>query len=239
MHKYMAMRKKSDTPYYVGLAVIILIFGYFAVTNVIDYVQKDKIVDSNRSEDRDPVADKFLVKFNKVPDFEFIDQNGDTVSNKTLLGKVYILDFFFTTCPTICTPMSRNLSQITQKLEKYEDYRSVSITIDPDNDTPEVLSRYADRYQANDSTWHFLTGDKEKIYQLAREGFKSYVGVSDDPAIRFEHSGNFALVDRNGYIRSRKDSQGNPIYVYSGVQEQYNAAQIDEITDDAEILLNK
>ncbi len=233
------MSKKSDTPYYVGLGIIILIFGYFAVTNVIDYVQEDKVVGSNRSEDRDPVADKFLVKFDKVPDFEFVNQNGDTISNKSLLGNVYILDFFFTTCPTICTPMSRNLSQITQKLEKYDDYKSISITIDPKNDTPAVLKEYAQRYNANDSTWHFLTGDQDKIFKLAREGFKSYVGQSDDPAIRFEHSGNFALVDREGYIRSRKDIQGNPILVYSGVTDRYSDAQIDEITDDAEILLNK
>ncbi|AZQ43307.1 SCO family protein [Nonlabens ponticola] len=233
------MSKKSDTPYYVGLGIVILIFGYFAVTNVIDYIEKDKVVDSNRSVDRDPVADKFLVKFNKVPDFEFINQNGDTVTNETLLGKVYIVDFFFTTCPTICTPMSRNLSQVTDKLSKYDDYRSVSITIDPQNDTPAVLKEYADRYQANDTTWYFLTGDKAATYELVQKGFNSYVGESDDPAIRFEHSGNFALVDRDGYIRSRKDAQGNPIYVYSGITEQYSEAQLEEIMDDAETLLNK
>ena len=84
-----------------------------------------------------------------------------------------------------------------------------------------------------------MTGNKEEIYQLAREGFKSYVGKSDDPAIRFEHSGNFALVDREGYIRSRKDKQGNPILVYSGIEEEYSPAQLDEIMDDAETLLNK
>jgi len=233
------MSKKSDTPYYIGLGIIILIFGYFAVTNIIDYVQKDKVVDSNRSEDRDPVADKFLVKFNKVPDFEFINQNGDTVSNTSLLGKVYIVDFFFTTCPTICTPMSRNLSQVTKKLSKYDDYTAVSISIDPENDTPEVLKKYASSYQAQDDNWHFLTGNKLATYKLAREGFNAYVGENDDPAIRFEHSGNFALVDRDGYIRSRKDSQGNPIYVYSGIAEGQFPAQLDEIMDDAETLLNK
>jgi len=233
------MSKKSDTPYYIGLGVVILIFGYFAVTNVIDYVQNDKIVDSNRSEDRDPVADKFLKKFNKVPDFQFVNQDGDTVTNKDLLGKVYIVDFFFTTCPTICTPMSRNLSRISEKLTKYEDYTAVSISIDPDNDTPEVLTEYASRYNAQTKDWQFLTGDKQEIYTLAREGFNAYVGESDDPAIRFEHSGNFALVDRDGYIRSRKDAYGNWMYVYSGIEENEIPAQLREITVDAETLLNK
>ncbi|PRP67596.1 SCO family protein [Nonlabens agnitus] len=233
------MSKENNTPYYIGLGIIILIFGYFAVTNIIDYVQKDKVVDSNRSEDRDPVADKFLYKFNKVPDFEFINQNGDTITNETLLGKVYIIDFFFTTCPTICTPMSRNLSIVTEKLAKYDDYRSISISIDPENDTPAVLKEYAARYNANDSIWYFLTGDKAATYQLAREGFSSFVAESDDPAIRFEHSGNFALVDQEGYIRSRKDAFGNWIKVYSGIEENGFPAMIKEITEDAETLLNK
>lgn len=233
------MSKKSDTPYYVGLGIIILIFGYFAVTNVVDYIQKGKVVDSNRSEDRDPVADKFLYKFNKVPDFEFINQNGDTVTNETLLGKVYIVDFFFTTCPTICTPMSRNLSIVTDKLSKYQDYTSVSITIDPENDTPDVLKEYAARYNTTDANWQFLTGDKLATYKLARDGFSSFVAENADQSIRFEHSGNFALVDREGYIRSRKDAYGNWIKVYSGVEENDFPAMIKEITEDAEILLTK
>lgn len=233
------MSKKSDTPYYIGLGVIILIFGYFAVTNIVDYIQKDRVVDSNRSEDRAPVADKFLKKFNKVPDFEFINQDGDTVSNIDLLGKVYIVDFFFTTCPTICTPMSRNMSLIGDKLNKYDDYVAVSITIDPTNDSPAVLKEYAAKYDAQPGKWEFLTGDKNKIYNLSREGFKGYVGESDDPDIRFEHSGNFALVDRDGYIRSRKDENGNWIFAYSGIQDEYTAAMVDEISQDAETLLNK
>jgi protein SCO1/2 len=233
------MSKKSDTPYYIGLALVILIFGYFAVTNVVDYIQRDEVVNSNRSDDRAPVADKFLKKFNKVPDFAFVNQNGDTITNKDLIGKVYIVDFFFTTCPTICTPMSRNLSQISKKLNSNDDYMAVSISIDPDNDTPEVLKEYASRYDAQSTNWQFLTGEKQEIYKLAREGFNSYVGESDNPAIRFEHSGNFALVDRDGYIRSRKDAYGNWMYVYSGIEENEIPAQLQEIMEDAETLLNK
>lgn len=233
------MNKKSDRPYYIGLGIIILIFGYFAVTNIIDYIQNDEVVNSNRSDDRTPVADKFLRKFNKVPEFALVNQNGDTITNKDLLGKVYIVDFFFTTCPTICTPMSRNLAKVNEKLAKYEDYVAVSISIDPDQDTPAVLKEYASRYNAQATDWQFLTGDKKETYTLAREGFNAYVGESDNPAIRFEHSGNFALVDREGFIRSRKDAYGNWMYVYSGVSENDIPAQIEEIAQDAETLLNK
>ncbi|MGB3590188.1 MAG: SCO family protein [Nonlabens sp.] len=237
------MNKKKDTPYYIGLGIIILIFGYFAVSNVIHYINKDKVVDSNRTEDRDPVADKFLKKFNKVPDFEFINQDGDTISNKDLLGKVYIVDFFFTTCPTICTPMSMNLAGIVEDLEEYDDFIAVSISIDPDNDTPDVLSSYADQYEATASDWQFLTGEKEKVYELARNGFKAYVNKSANPAIGFEHSGNFALVDREGYIRSRKimlDGQNdNWIYSYAGIEDgEFQPDQVKEITQDAVTLLN-
>lgn len=235
------MAKSKDTPYYIGLGIIILIFGYFAVTNVIHYIEKDKVVDSNRSQDRDPVADKFLTKFNKVPDFLFVNQNNDTITNKDLLGKVYVVDFFFTTCPTICTPMSVNMSKIVEELEDYPDFQAVSISIDPDYDTPEVLKEYASRYVENDDSWHFLTGDKQATYKLAREGFSSYVGESQDSIIKFEHSGNFALVDREGYIRSRKDEHGNWIMVYRAVQE--NASDLEpllpEIIADAKTLLNK
>lgn len=237
------MSKKKDTPYYIGLGIVIIIFGYFAVTNVIHYIEKDKVVDSNRSEDRIPVADKFLFKHNAVPDFEFIDQNGDTITNKTLLGKVYVLDFFFTSCPTICPPMSVNMAKVNDYFKGQEDFRTVSITIDPDNDTPQVLKEYAKRYVDSDQSWYFLTGDQEATYALSRKGFYSFVETSEDPAIRFEHSGKFVLVDRDGYIRSREVeiAEGNKqfIFSYDGIRDGDIPDQITEIIEDAETLLNK
>ena len=234
------MAKSKDTPYYIGLGIIILIFGYFAVTNVIHYIEKDKVVDSNRSQDRAPVADKFLRKFNKVPDFSFVNQNNDTITNEDLLGKVYVIDFFFTTCPTICTPMSINMAKIVEALKDKKDFQAVSISIDPKNDTPAVLKEYASRYVKNDSSWHFLTGDKAEIYKLSLEGFSAYIGESQDSIERFEHSGNFALVDREGYIRSRKDDYGNWMMVYRAVQESEDDLEplIPELIDDAKTLLN-
>ncbi|WP_124979003.1 SCO family protein [Nonlabens xiamenensis] len=237
------MAHKKDTPYYIGLGIIIIIFGYFAVTNIVHYINKDKVVDSNRTEDRDPVANKFLKKFNKVPPFTMINQHGDTISDQDLLGKVYIVDFFFTTCPTICTPMSRNLSKVADELKSHPDFQAVSISIDPDYDRPEVLREYAAKYDADASYWYFLTGDQEEIYELARTGFNAYVAPSKNPDVRFEHSGNFALVDREGYIRSRKvkidDQNENWIYHYNGIQDNELPAQIEEIIQDAETLLNK
>ncbi|GAK74528.1 SCO family protein [Nonlabens ulvanivorans] len=233
------MSKSKDTPYYIGLGIIILIFGYFAVTNVVHYINKDKVVDSNRSEDRAPVADKFLKKFNTVPDFEFVDQNGDTITNESLKGKVYIVDFFFTSCPTICAPMSHNLKTVQDELKSHPDFKILSVSIDPDYDKQPVLKNYADRHDAIDGLWHFARGDKEATFKLAREGFSAYVGESQDSLIKFEHSGNFALVDREGKIRSRKDAYGNWMMVYNGVEENGIAPQLKEIIEDAQTLLNK
>ncbi|MGJ8683802.1 MAG: SCO family protein [Nonlabens sp.] len=233
------MSKSKDTPYYIGLGIIIIIFGYFAVTNVIHYINKDKVVDSNRSEDRAPVADKFLKKFNTVPAFEFVDQNGDTISNETMKGKVYVVDFFFTSCPTICTPMSNNLKKVQEKLKDYSDFKILSVSIDPEYDTQQVLKEYATRHDAIDGVWHFVRGDNEATFKLAREGFSAYVGESQDSLIKFEHSGNFALVDREGNIRSRKDAYGNWMMVYNGVAGTDLEPQLKEIIEDAQTLLNK
>lgn len=232
------MSNSKNTPYYIGLGIIILIFGYFAVTNVVHYLNKDKRVDSNRTLDRTPVGDKFLKKFNQVPTFEFVDQNGDTITNQSLKGNVYIVDFFFTSCPTICGPMSHNLKQVQQQLKDYKDFKIVSISIDPEYDTQSVLKRYANRHDAIDGTWHFVRGDQQATYQLARQGFSAYVAQSKDTLIKFEHSGNFALVDRQGFIRSRKDAYGNWMMVYNGVQENDIPAQLTEIIQDAQTLLN-
>lgn len=233
------MSKSKNTPYYIGLAIIIAIFGYFAITNVVHYLNKDKVVDSNRSIDRAPVADKFLKKFNKVPAFSFIDQHGDTITDQNLKGKVYVVDFFFTSCPTICTPMSHNLKKVQDALKDHKDFKIISISIDPDYDTQTVLNNYSKRYDAVNDLWHFVKGDKQATYALARNGFSAYVGESKDSLVKFEHSGNFALVDRNGFIRSRKDAYGNWMMVYNGVHENGIEPQIKEIIEDATTLLHK
>lgn len=237
------MSKSKDTPYYIGLGIIVIIFGYFAVTNVVHYINKDKVVDSNRSEDRAPVADKFLMKHHKVPAFKFVDQDGDTITNETLQGKVYVLDFFFTSCPTICPPMSMNMAKVNQKFKDNKDFRTVSITIDPEHDTPDVMKDYASKFVDDDSTWYFLHGEKEEIYDLSRNGFYSFVDKSEDPAIGFEHSGKFVLVDRDGYIRSREveiaENNRQFIFSYDGVIQNDLPDQIDILIQDTETLLNK
>ena len=211
------MKKNS----YIVIAFIILIFGIWALPKIVDRL-----------------TDKELVKFEKVPDFEFIDQNDEKISNRTYQGKVYLVEFFFTTCPTICPKMNANMVKIQNEFYGNPDFGIASFSIDPVHDTPEVLKVYAKEKGATLKNWHFMTGDKEKIYHFSNVGFKLYAGENKDVEGGFEHSGLFALIDKEGYIRSRIVRNGeneNPIKFYDGL----DAKQIQWIKEDIKILLNE
>ncbi len=187
---------------YVGISFIVLLFGIWAVPKIID---KFKPAD--------------LVVIGKVPDFEFTNHKGQTVNNNTYNGKVYVVEFFFTTCPTICPIMNRNMVKLQDEFYGNPNFGIASITINPEYDTKEVLQEYAKDYKITHPNWHLLTGDKDKIYQLANTGFNLYVGKASEDVGGFEHSGMFALIDKEGNIRSRKDEFGNPIVYYDGTDD--------------------
>ena len=136
-----------------------------------------------------------------LPDFELIDQDGNTVMLGDLKGHVWVANFFFTSCPVQCPMMNMKMRQIQRALPDGAPARLVSITVDPDNDSPEVLADYAKSYRTRDNRWMFLTGDKQAIIDLARNGFK--LPATDDPYV---HSLRLVLVDRDGRIRGYFDS---------------------------------
>ncbi|MDC6384135.1 SCO family protein [Flagellimonas taeanensis] len=241
-----ANNKKKYT--YVWVSAIILIFGTFAVYEITKRVKGGTIVEN----DRMSVASLqqkvgFVVndgKKRKVPEFSFLDQDSVLVSNKDYLGKVYVVEFFFTTCPTICPIMTTNLVELQETFKKNEDFGVASFTINPRYDTPSVLKKYAEKYGIVDKDWHLLTGDQEKIYALAQEGFYILANEVEDAPGGFEHSGMFALVDKNGYIRSREDEFGNPLIYYrgtitekEGVNAEGEAQQITMLKEDIKKLL--
>lgn len=151
-----------------------------------------------------------------VPPFALLNQDSLLITNDDYLGKVYVAEFFFTTCPTICPIMNRNLVQLQEEFREFEDFGVASFTINPDYDTPRVLKEYADQYGITDMDWHLLTGDREEIYELANVGFNIFAAETPGVPGGFEHSGLFALIDREGYLRSRMDDFGNPIIYYRG-----------------------
>tara|TARA_B110000046_G_scaffold184133_1_gene221889 strand:+ start:4633 stop:5277 length:645 start_codon:yes stop_codon:yes gene_type:complete len=214
------MNKKYS---YIGISFIILLFGIYTIPKIVD-----------RFKDVD------LVKFNKVPDFEFINQEGNIINNKTYEGKVFVVEFFFSTCPTICPLMNQKMLTIQDSFFGNPEFGIASISITPEIDSVKVLKEYAKRNGITHKNWHLLTGKSEEIvYALSNKGFKLYAGKGDEEHGGFEHSGLFALVDKDGYIRSRKDNFGNPIMYYRALQEQTFPDQIIELKEDIKLLLNE
>lgn len=158
---------------------------------------------------------KNLYTVMKVPDFELTDQNSKKITNKNMLGKVYLVEFFFSKCPTICPVMNRNMRAIEDEVNSPE-FGIISISIDPDNDTPEALKQHAGMVGAKSPNWHFLTGNRDYIGQLADQ-FNIYVGDKEDESESLNHSGMIALVDQEGNIRCRYNKDNMPILYYSGL----------------------
>jgi protein SCO1/2 len=215
--------KKSHS--YIGLSLIILVFGIFFIPKIVDRLSNDEVVTSDRLniEGSEKVTNKAALTYIKVngkkkkaPKFQLINQDGDTITNKDYLGKVYVAEFFFTTCPSICPIMKDNLVEVQEEFKDIQDFGIASFSIDPTHDTVEVLNTYAEDNGINHPNWNLLTGDKEEIYGLANGGFNIYAGKNEEVPGGFAHQGLFALVDREGYIRSRKDDYGNPIIYYRG-----------------------
>ena len=208
------MKNKS----YIGISFIILIFGIWAVPKIIAKFQKSD-----------------LVEIGPVPAFKLTNQENKSISDKDYLGKVYVVEFFFSTCPTICPKMNESMLQLQEEFYGNPNFGIASITIDPAKDTPQVLKEHANLLGVKHYNWHFLTGDKEYIYSLANKGFNLYAGENNKVAGGFEHSGLFALVDKNGKIRCRKDAQGNPILYYDGLE----ASGVEAIKEDIKKLLDE
>lgn len=223
------MSKKTNYSY-VGISFIVLLFGIYFVPKIIDRVSnKDVVRDESRSEDinynpkKKPgnPSDLHYIELNgkrkKVPEFSFIDQNGQVVTNKDYEGKVYLVEFFFTTCPSICPKMNANMVVLQNTFVNENNFGIASFSITPQTDTPEVLKAYAEKHGITNPNWHLMTGDRNAIYKLANEGFYLYTAKDENVEGGFEHSGNFALIDKNGFIRSRADAQGSPIIYYNGI----------------------
>ena len=207
------------------IIILLIVFGLVFVPRIIDRVKNNDI---SRSESRSLKLDNFEKNIKplpyllmnkerkKVPEFNFVNQNGDLVSNNDYIGKVYIVEFFFTTCTTICPVMNTNLIHIQNSFTKFSDFGIASFSINPEYDTVDILNQYANENGIVNSNWNLMTGDRSEIYKLANDGFNLYTAASSDFIDGFEHSGYFALIDKQGFIRCRNDEFGNPKIYYKG-----------------------
>lgn len=243
-----ASNKKKYT--YVWVSAVVLVFGIFTVVEVTRRLENNTLVENNRMAGTSTLGELAFITNNgkkrRVPNFEFLNQDSVLVTNDDYLGKVYLVDFFFTTCPTICPIMTQNLVEIQNVFGERKDFGVVSLTINPRYDSPEVLKKYADKFGVSGPNWNLLTGEQERIYRLAREGFYILANESDAAPGGFEHSGMFALIDKQGYIRSRLDRFGNPLIYYrgtiteaQGVNDEDEVQQITILKEDIKRLLEE
>jgi protein SCO1/2 len=209
------MKNKS----YIGITFIILVFGIWVV----------KELNARYN------SEETLVEIGSAPSFKLTNQNKKTITNQDYLGKVYVVEFFFSTCPTICPIMNQNMLLLQETFLNEPNFGIASFTINPETDTAEVLKLHAEHLGVTHPNWHFLTGDRSYIFDIANKGFNLFAGINPDVAGGFEHSGLFALIDQEGNIRSRKDDFGNPIVYYDGLE----ASGIKALKEDIKLLLKK
>lgn len=169
-------------------------------------IDKSKTLPFYNSEDFTPEwiakSDEKYNTIHTIAPFEFTNQNGIKVNNSTFKNKIYIADFFFTTCPSICPILAKNMNAIQEKYKEDEDILLLSHTVMPWVDTVEKIKEYAVTKEAIDDKWHLVTGNKDKIYNLARTSYfadEDFKKTKDEN--EFIHTENFILVDKKGRIR--------------------------------------
>ena len=225
---------------YVWVSLVILVFGIIFIPKIIDRIQSDSVVDNNRMHIKTNNAELAYIILNgkkrRVPSFEFINQDSLVITDRDYLGKVYVVEFFFTSCPSICPIMTKNLVDLQEEFKTSSDFGVASFTITPDYDTPRVLKEYAEKHGITNLDWHLMTGSQEAIYDLANRGFNIFVSEMPNAPGGFEHAGLFALIDKNGYLRSRVDEFGNPIIYYRGTITQEQGQNLEGETEQISIL---
>tara|TARA_Y100000389_G_C17370008_1_gene468478 strand:+ start:158 stop:871 length:714 start_codon:yes stop_codon:yes gene_type:complete len=232
------MNNKSK---YIGLLIIIILFGIFSLPKIYERVVNLDTTDSNRLHSNERLSYLTISdQKRRAPDFVLTNQDSILISNEDMNNKVYVLEFFFTRCPDICIEMNENMKLLDDKFGDSDDFGIISITIDPKNDTPSTLKKYSEALNIKSQNWHFLTGERDYIYDLANNGFNIFANQDSNFIGGFEHQGYFALIDKDGYIRSRKDAFGNPIMYYLGVNDLNSTQQgVDMLFYDIKKLINE
>lgn len=227
-HFTSSMNRNKKDNYLTRLTIAVAVFAGVALTscgNNNSQEHKLPILGEREVVEREvngqTVADTL---YPQIPDFAFVDQDSQRVTNETFAGKVYITDFFFTSCPTICPKMK---SQMLRVYDQYKDTPQVMLlshTIDPQHDSVAVLNEYAAQLGVNSDKWRFVTGEKDSIYSVAQKYLVSAM-EDENEAGGFIHSGAFVLVDENRHIR--------------GIYDGTDAAQVDRLINDIPVLLQE
>ncbi len=198
------MRGVASPQYAFWWGVMLLLIGGVLGAGVMRVFQPTKVIQAKRTGPM-PV-------YGRISEFELTERSGDVVTGDDLMGRVWIADFFFTSCGSICPIMSSAMEGLQAKLRDVDEVTLVSISVDPERDTPARLRQYAKRYNAHATRWWFLTGDKRVIYQLSQDSFR--LGVEETPPDQrgpevedVLHSNKFVLLDRQSRIRGYYDGE--------------------------------
>jgi protein SCO1/2 len=176
----------------------------------------DELVDSTIQHKR---------KYHKIADFSLINQNGKTITQDDYKNKIYVADFFFTTCQTICPIMTTNMAEIQKKIINDDEVLLLSHSVTPKIDSVQQLKRYAIKKGINDAKWNLVTGDKKQIYELARKSYLAVKTVGNGDEFDMIHTENFMLIDKKRQIR--------------GFYDGTNKEDISRLLDDIKILKNE
>jgi len=163
--------------------------------------------------------------YHTIRDFSFTNQDGRVITQETFKGKIYVADFFFTTCPTICPIMKTQMLRVYEKFRDNPEVMILSHTIDPQHDSVEVLHEFADRLGVISDKWHFVTGDEAEIYDIGQNSYMVTAREDPDEPGGYLHSGAFLLIDKERRIRG----------IYDGTKED----KVDELLKDINILLKE
>ena len=210
----------------VGIFSVIFFTGVFAVYFITLDARTLPIY--NPSQLNPDVVDESMqnvTKNHKIANFSLIDQEGKIVTEKNFEGKIYVADFFFTTCQSICPKMSGQMQRLSEEFASDNDLKFISHTVYPEVDSIPLLKAYADEYGANREKWALVTGDKKQIYDLARKSYFAVTTEGDGGEGDFIHTENFVLVDKEKRLR--------------GFYDGTNPEEIDQLIEDIEILKNE
>lgn len=163
--------------------------------------------------------------YQTIPSFSLLDQDSVVIDNKVMSDKIYIADFFFTSCPSICPIMKKQMLRVYDAYKDEKQLAFLSHTIDPKHDTIPALKKYSEKLGVDGTKWHFVYGDRETVYQLARNGYFTIAEEDEKAPGGIMHMGYFTLVDESGKIRG----------MYNGVDEK----EVDNLISDIKILLKE
>lgn len=208
------------------VGIVLLVLSVIMITVMIRIVTPEKVLPIYQPSQVDTelvdTTMQYVRKYHKIGDFALKNQNGELVTQKDYDNKIYVADFFFTTCQTICIPMKNNMLILQEGLKDKDQVLLLSHTVTPEIDTVEQLRKFADERGVIDEKWNLVTGEKKEIYDLAR---KSYLVAKDDEFSEYDliHTENFVLIDSKKRIRG----------YYDGTDEK----AMQDLLDDIDILL--